>query len=504
MNHLQQRERFLLLIGIVSLILSCAGTGFQEGPAGDGAPSEAADFFHRLDAAVDAAGVRDASTVGVPGFPYLRTNRFLEAMKDRVDTPDEHAAWIGRMRALDLAARQKEISNLPDPDLRLSPEEIEPVSELSREGLYAMAADYGDGLLEKERQTEGFFERVKAAAEVPSEYEAWLQFAGAYPLTVIPVALATWNVQRKFTRFHQTAPEDLPVRGKRVHFAPELTDPLVTTTEVEAYFTRARRDALGLPILSRTQKEGMIAAFAPVFVQDVAADYDRIGGLFWDGNRVEVDSNQPAVYYYFEQGFFRGAPALRIVYVIWYSGRRGPHAPWYEHGHLDGLTMRVSLDPGGRPFMVDFMNNCGCYHFFVPDRERVERVITVSGGADPFVPARLPDPFPKKRLNVRIMSGWHQVENLSAAHAPVDAVPYRLAPYETLESLPRPGGRTESIFDSRGIAKGSERIEPIIFFPMGVPEVGAMRQRGHHAIKFVGRAHFDAPDLFDRNFEFRP
>ena len=27
-----------------------------------------------------------------------------------------------------------------------------------------------------------------------------------------------------------------------------------------------------------------------------------------------------------------------------------------------------------------------------------------------------------------------------------------------------------------------------------------MRQRGHHPIERVGRAHFDDPDLFDRNF----
>ena len=502
MNTSQQTQRFLLLTGIMSMLLSC--TGFPERPVGTGAPSEAAGFFQRLDAAVDAGGVRDASVARIPGFPYLRTNRFLEAMKDRLNTPGEHADWIGRMRALDLAARRKEIGNLPDPDVGLLPKETEPVSGSAREDLYAMAADYGDGLLAKDRETTGFYERLKTALEVPSEYKAWLQFAGAYPLTVIPVALATWNVQRKFTRFHQTAPEDLPVHGKLIRFAPEGSTPPATPSEIQEIFARTRKDASGIPILSRIQKERMIAAFAPVFVQDVAADYDRIGGLFWNGNRVEVDSNQPTVYYYFARGFFRGAPALRIVYGIWYPGRQGPHAPWYEHGHLDGLTMRVSLDPGGRPFMVDFMNNCGCYHFFVPDRERVERVIPVSGGADPFVPAWLPDPFPGKRLHVRIMSGWHQVENLSAANAPVDAVPYRLEPYETLERLPGPGGRTESIFDARGIAKGSERIEPILFFPMGVPEVGAMRQRGHHAITFVGRAHFDAPDLFDRNFEFRP
>ena len=45
-------------------------------------------------------------------------------------------------------------------------------------------------------------------------------------------------------------------------------------------------------------------------------------------------------------------------------------------------------------------------------------------------------------------------------------------------------------------------MESLIFFPMGVTDIGSMRQRGHHAILFIGRAHFDDPDLFDRHFEF--
>lgn len=501
----RRRIRWVVcLLALFFLYPSCTGTGFRKEPPGSRTRSfKTVEFFHRLDAAVNAAGVRDASVVRIPGFPYLRTNRFLEAMKDRVDTPGEHAAWIGRMRALDLAARRKEISSLTDPDLRVWQTEMEPAAESSRKGLYAMAVDYGDALLKKDRDTQDFHDQVKTAVEVPSEYDPWLQFAGAYPLTVIPVALATWNVQRKFTRLHETAPEALPVRGELVRFIPEETVNPPASSGFQRSFSQAERDELDLPILSPTQKKQVVSAFAPIFVQDVAADYDRIGALFWDRDQVSIDLKEPTVYYYFSHGFFKGMPSLQIVYVIWYSGRQGPHAPWYEHGHLDGLTFRVSLDRNGYPFMVDVMNNCGCYHFFMPNQKRVERAILVSGGADPFVPAWLPNEFPEKRLHARINSGWHQVENLKAGNKPAHSVTYRLIPYAVLENLPRSENRTESIFDSRGIAKGSERIEPILFFPMGVPEVGAMRQRGHHAIKFVGRAHFDAPDLFDRNFEFK-
>ena len=58
------------------------------------------------------------------------------------------------------------------------------------------------------------------------------------------------------------------------------------------------------------------------------------------------------------------------------------------------------------------------------------------------------------------------------------------------------------MFNFRGIAKDAGRIEFLVFFPMGIPDVGSMRQRGHHAIKLVGRSYFEDPDLIDKNFEF--
>ena len=74
--------------------------------------------------------------------------------------------------------------------------------------------------------------------------------------------------------------------------------------------------------------------------------------------------------------------------------------------------------------------------------------------------------------------------------------------YDQLEMLPDSENNYKSIFKSSGIAKDSERIEYLIFFPMGIPDVGSMRQRGHHAVKLVGRSDFEDPDLFDKNFEF--
>jgi hypothetical protein len=225
--------------------------------------------------------------------------------------------------------------------------------------------------------------------------------------------------------------------------------------------------------------------------------------MMWQNSQAVVNPLKPTVYYYFSHTRFKGTPVIQLNYVIWYSARNGPESPWIERGRLDGLTVRISLDPQGRPFMVDIMNNCGCYHFFVPDEDRVQRILPLPFAIDAFVPRWLPDAFPQNRLSVRVKSGWHQVNHISATDLPSDYIPYRLVPYEQLEKLPHDGQRAESLFDPDGIAKNTGRIEPLIFFPMGIPQVGSMRQRGHHAVKFVGREHFDDPNIFDQNFEFR-
>jgi hypothetical protein len=67
-----------------------------------------------------------------------------------------------------------------------------------------------------------------------------------------------------------------------------------------------------------------------------------------------------------------------------------------------------------------------------------------------------------------------------------------------------PGGGRRSLFDPDGLVAGSERGERWLFWPMGVREPGAMRQWGHHATAFVGRRHFDDPDMMDRYFEAVP
>ena len=66
--------------------------------------------------------------------------------------------------------------------------------------------------------------------------------------------------------------------------------------------------------------------------------------------------------------------------------------------------------------------------------------------------------------------------------------------------LPLPGGGSRSLYAADGLVRGTERAERFLFWPMGIASAGAMRQWGHHATAFVGRRHFDDPNLLDVRF----
>jgi hypothetical protein len=316
------------------------------------------------------------------------------------------------------------------------------------------------------------------------------------------VTVVTRGVRDRFKTWFNAGLEGLPVEGCLKTFAPAEAG-LLGEREIEEIIEVSRRNPLEISRPNLAQRRRLVASLAPIFIQDVAAPHDRFGRVLWVADRLGIDSENPTVYWYISHTFLKGQPVIQINYALWYSERAGKNSPWIERGRLDGLTVRVTLDTQGKPFMVDVMNNCGCYHLFSPQKDRVREVTSRRFRLDPFAPQWLPPISSENRLGIRVNSGWHQVQGFLAERAPPDAASYELVPYEALEALPRQNGRTESMFNGKGIAKGSHRIEPVFFFSMGIPSVGSMRQRGHHAISLTGRVHFDDPDLFDRNFVFK-
>jgi hypothetical protein len=492
--------RFILAFGVF-FYSGCAAYHTSRQVAEFERPAEYERFFELLDHSVKEAGVRNASDFAVAGFPYLRSNRFLAGLKPDLNNDARRSQWVRWMQTLDLAARRKEIQNLPIEDLKELAHRLgEPVD---RKILVNRAADYSDRLLSHDQRQPDFYQTLLTAVIAPSEYSTAMRVVGIYPLTSIPVTAVTRQVQEKFRKWHHVPADQLEILGKLVAYGPS-EDPAYSESTARLILQRSKRNALGIPRPTIADQQILLAMFAPVFYQDVAAAYDEIGEVVWQNDTVSINSAKPTVYYYISHARLKGEPILQLNYVFWYSARNGPQSPWFERGPLDGLTVRVSLDPHGRPFMVDIMNNCGCYHFYLPHPKKPIKIIPSTDGIDAFAPRRLPASYPEKRLGLWILSGWHQVHHLDADLdlMPMSYASYQLVDYDRLEMLPHGDHGFDSIFNSQGIAKESPRIESLIFFPMGIADIGSMRQRGHHAVVFIGRAHFDEPDIFDKNFEF--
>jgi hypothetical protein len=400
------------------------------------------------------------------------------------------------MHTLDLEARRKEILNLSMPRFQGIIAEAPHIQ--NRDALHVEVSQCSRTLFTYHRYETDLRDRVNRKAAIPDEYRTWRRLVGLYPLAALPVAYVTDRVYDDFRSWHATAPEDLPLTGRLVTMGPASAD--ADGFNPQNLFRAERLNALGMPRMTAEDGRRLATHFAPVITQDEADDFDHIGTLMWKDGRVHVSVDQATVYYYFSYGLLAGRPVLQINYAFWYSRRDGTNAPWIERGPLDGLTVRISIDHRAHPFMVDLMNNCGCYHFFIPDQTAIEAPREIILEVDSLVPAWLPPGVPEKRIHLRVNSGWHQVQHVGTAPALLTSSQYQLIPYEQLEMLAYDEGQRQSIFDADGIAHNSERIEPLIFFSMGIPAIGSMRQRGHHAIKLVGRAYFDDPLLFEKSF----
>lgn len=493
-------KKFSLLI-LIALFLGCATAGPGSRTAASLERSKVSqEWLNEVDGAIRRAGVIDASSFPVPGFPYLRTSRFLLAMKNRVRTEQEKAEWVQLMRQLDEDSREKEIHNLPQSELsRLKRNGAAP---FDRQEVIAEARSSAQELFSHDTARPDFYKSLFPVLKAPDEYSYLRRDIGFFPIVSIPVNIVSEKVKKRFQALYDEPIDKLPLEGNIKLYSPRLQSGF-SPEDVAQMLRTASSNPLGIPMLDEIDRGKLAIIFAPVLIQDVAGLYDRIGRVFWKESKPDVDPLNPSVYYYFSHALLHNHPIVQINYVLWYSDRTGDQSPRIERGHLDGLTLRISLDPEGKPFMVDVMNNCGCYHFFSPRKEAVLEVKSRPYGLEPFVPEWMPEVEPGERFGIRVNSGWHQVERLLPVYAFKNGIKYDLVPYRSLESLPTGSGNHRSIFDSRGIAIGTGRIEPLVFFSMGIPSIGSMRQRGHHAIELTGHDHFDDPMLFEKNFIFR-
>jgi 8-oxo-dGTP pyrophosphatase MutT (NUDIX family) len=477
----------ILMVGAALLAAGCAtGDGGLAPHLEQGADDvrECAHWYRALDAEVESAGVRDAQSARVPGFPHLRVDRLLASLKDHAARNETALRAFGeRMGELDLQARRHEVRNLPA------------LNDDARAHALRRASDCSSRLRAADRQNPA---ALLAAARVPDDYSTVQRVLGLYAITKIPFAAGVRRWEREtVAAFAREADE----ATTRVRYSPPAA-PTLPRAVVAGILARAAYDPIGHPNLSAREVELLAAAYAPSFEVELRADHDRFGVLRFRRASAppEVDATEPTVYVNAAYTRYREHVLVQLVYTIWFAERPASGTFDLLAGRLDGVMWRVTLAPDGEPVLYDSIHACGCFHMFFPTPRARARPAPDSLDEWAFVPQSLPRAVEDERPVVSIASGTHYLERVRFERA-ASLVRYAFRPYEELRSLPRAGGVHASAFAPDGIVPGTERAERFFFWPMGIASAGAMRQWGRHATAFVGRRHFDDAHLLERRFE---
>lgn len=545
------------LVALPLLLFGLGGCGSLPGLMSDaglvGDSRACFRFYSEVDRRIDEAGVRDGAEHRLPGFPYLRSDRFTASFADRFDpeapdrgsapAPDRQAtrgdaterqrsAWIRRMAATDLAARHHETSNLPATTFPVA-------GYADGAALRSRLEECSTVLVDSHATDARRAQALLRASRVPDDYSALRRAVGLYPVVGIGIAagIRSWERQNReaFSR-DGTAPDfDRVVNQRYVPQAPSAS-PEESVATARQVLAAAPVDALGIPQLDEARTLALARAYAPVFDIATSAEHDRfgplqwidLGGLVWPGSDrywLDVDSSQPVVYHRLAFTRYGEAVLPQIVYSIWFPERSALDGGDWEAGRLDGLVWRVTLDPQGEPLMYDAVHPSGCCHQFFPTSRLMPKAVppTQDVGEWAFLPLGMPvdrwigarrepgsasqPPPVVASLALRVATHGHQLVGIGGPTRtwgePMGLNPgYRLVPGDQLRSLPRPGGSSRSIYDPDGLVVGSERFLRFVLWPAGIASAGTLRQHGRQPTAFIGRRHFDDADLIERRFRW--
>jgi hypothetical protein len=491
---------FTALLVLTAATLAGCSTGFDR-PSKPGDHTTACEqLFLSLDTAVERADVGDGAAARIDGFPYLRASRFLASFRTQPMSAAEERRWISLLGDLDTEARMLELANLPEP----ARAELD-LSLLEATGRAVGLSRCAEALVERDLSDPGSVADLRTAIEVPDEYQDWKRVLGLYPLSALPFLQGVAAFQAERQVVFATPLEDLPIEGRLAGYAPP-PGPMESTESVKAMLASARDNPLQIPLPTPTELSRLFATFAPVLEIDQVERNDQIGipGLGAEGEPF-VDVSRPVLFVRTAHTRYGDQTLLQLVYSFWFPARPPMGPVDLLAGRLDGITWRVTLDNDGNPLLFDSIHNCGCYHMFFPTGKLRERETPQSLQEPIFVPSRLSSWRPGERIVLRIESRTHYLQDVRQASDTEHPArqTYAFLSDDELRSLEGENNARYSLFRPDGIVPGTQRGERLFFWPMGVPDPGAMRQWGRHATAFVGRRHFDDPRLIERYFEIR-
>lgn len=462
-----------------------------------------AELFLNIDKVISTIGVIDSEAARITAYPYLRVNRFLSDFRNNQIDNDSFNAWLDRMQNLAMEGWHIELSNLPASDrekLSLQANDIS-VSNMSLNETLNYCGDVLRAIdLDEENERQG----LKTKANVPDEYKTWQRVIGLYPITALAFRSGIDSWHKKMNKIYAQPLETLPVYGELVHYAPSANSTQLSPQEISHIIKDSSKNALSIPELSTSDRQKLFDSFAPIFEIDIVTNDDRIGAVEWDRNNVpQVNTNIAKIYQHLSYTRVTDHILIQLNYSIWFPSRPKTSPFDMLGGHLDGITWRVTLLPDGNPWLFDTMHNCGCFHMFFPTQYATVLPQEQTLDEPTFIPQSL-SIRSNDRPIIRIAHRTHYIDRVyyDSYSESQNVINYLQADSNELRSLELSDGRHRSLFGQEGIIHSSKRGERFLFWPMGIPNPGAMRQWGHHATAFVGRRHFDDARLFEGHFGF--
>lgn len=454
---------------------------------------QCAEFFAALDQAVKQAGVRDPEEFRLENHPYLRANRFLASFSKEIADGAAFDDWVKRLQFLDQNARFFEIANLPPKslsNLHLETGETDIRQKVIQCGDFLKVIDFKNA-----DQRRKFKANVKAF----DDYLLLRRILGLYPITSMFVASGIYRYQSEVHKSFSNQPP--PPGWQKICYLPAVSND--SQPSAADILKTTGRDAIGIPEYSSQDLKTLYEFFAPVWELQTKENFDRIGTPFWTADKnPAIDTDRPISFQRLSFLRFEGKILTQLNYVVWFPARPKEGSFDIYGGFLDGLIYRITLDSDGQPLLYETVHSCGCYHKFYPT-DRLQVLKKIDYAEKPLVlKAPVADPN-SARMVVALETRTHYVKSLYTIPGGVKtaAVSYSFADYDQLRSLKYLEHEHRSFFREDSIVNGSERLERYLLWPTGVLSPGAMRQWGRHSVAFIGKRHFDDPNLIENIFQ---
>ncbi len=472
-HHRQMRWR---LFALLLLLTGCSQIPIDTDPGNKLASCK--QLFRAIDRTIEKAAVVDPVSYRIPGFPYLRSNRFNASFAENIDARTM-PGWIARLARLDETARLIELANLKPANPFTEAKDLPQQLSVCRQQLIAADLD-----------NDARLQQLRRAVAVPDEYSLWQRIFGIYPISALFVSMGIKQLHHQ----QQQAFSHPPAKRHRSQRWSSRQQRQPTSLRMPP----AGNNKRAIATLDATTKAALFNRYAPVWEIEQEDDNDIPGRLIWQQGKTVVDRRQPASYQWLSYTRFQQQSLLQLNYLIWFSARPGDDI---YAGHLDGLIWRVTLGPDGSPWLYDSIHSCGCYHTLFPSRALRPRQQQRPVFSEALFLPLIDSPPDEQALRIQVSAGKHFIRGIAAVAKTERWLALTPRDYNELRSLPDETGQRHGIFAADGLISGTERRERFLLWPMGIRSAGAMRSIGHQATAFIGKRHFDDARFIETYFE---